>query len=78
MSKLEWSPTEVFEISGYELETMVNILSQKLQSSAAQAVIREYETLKMLQERIQKGVESGKVKVFPDDSYETDTPTMQI
>lgn len=61
MSTLEWSSTETFEISGYELETMVNTLTQKLLSKEAQTIIREYETLKMLQQRIQDGVKNGKV-----------------
>lgn len=59
---VEWSSNETFEISGYELETMVNTLTTKLLSPEAQAIIREYETLKLLQQRIQKGIEDGKVK----------------
>lgn len=67
MSKLQWSPTEVFEISGFELETTVNLLSARLSSPEAQAIIREYETLKTLQDKIQKGVNDGKVIVIDEE-----------
>lgn len=61
MNALQWASTETFEISGYELETMVNVLTTKLLTQEAQNIIREYETLKMLQDRIQKGLKEGKV-----------------
>lgn len=62
MDTLQWASTETFEISGYELETVVNMLTAKLSSPEYQGIIREYETLRLLKERIRKGVEEGKVQ----------------
>lgn len=67
MNAVEWSPTEVFEISGFELETMVNILATRLSNPEAQKIIKEYDTFRSLQQRIQEGITSGKVKVKEDD-----------
>lgn len=61
MSTLEWSPTEKFEISGFELETAIQTLTDKLLTPEAQKIIKEYEALRALQEKVRQGVEDGKV-----------------
>lgn len=74
MNTVEWSPTEVFEISGFELETMVSILANRLSNPEAQKIIKEYDTFKSLQQRIQDGISTGKVKVKDDNADFTELP----
>lgn len=69
MSTFEWAPTEQFTISGFELETVIQVLTTKLTTPEAQTIIKEYETLKLLQESVRKGVDEGKVREnYPDTS----------
>ena len=70
MNGLQWSPDEVFEITGYDIETMINVLTNRLLTPEAQKVVREYQTLINLQARIQEGVNKGKVKVIDSESNE--------
>lgn len=59
---LQWEPNEEFTISGFELETTINLLNIRLNTPEAQVIIREYETLRKLTDVVRKGVEEGKVK----------------
>lgn len=77
MNGLQWSPDEVFEITGYDVETMINVLTAKLMTPESQKVIREYQTLLNLQKRIQEGVDAGKVKVINDSNQDTEDTFIQ-
>lgn len=74
MNGLQWSPDEVFEITGYDVETMINVLTTRLMTPEAQKVVREYQTLLSLQRRIQEGVDKGKVKVIENNTDDTIIP----
>jgi hypothetical protein len=74
MNGLQWSPDEVFEITGYDIETMINVLTSRLLAPEAQKVVREYQTLINLQSKIQNGVNEGKVKIVESDPKDEITP----
>lgn len=63
MSKqLQWDANATFQLSGAELEALINKLNQELNNPTAQVAIRDYELLKALQLKVQQGVESGLVR----------------
>lgn len=58
---LTWKPEEVFELSGKELELFLNFCNASLNNPEAQRLIALYEIKKLLDEKIRKGTEDGKV-----------------
>lgn len=57
----QWSPTDVFDITGMEFEYMYKFLSDYLTTPESIKVIRAYETHKILEQKLKEGVESGKI-----------------
>lgn len=51
-NKLEWKPDEEFIISGIEMEIIIQELIRKLSTTEAEGMIKAYECLKSLQDKI--------------------------
>jgi hypothetical protein len=59
-----WKPEEVFELTGKELELMLNYCNSVLNNVEAQRIVAIHELKKALDQKMIKGVEEGKISVL--------------